>query len=70
MSVETLSRQREGLQLVKFFVEYCFNVGEIFSLPDNTILQEAFKKYSKGICDNCGRAMDCSMCPVCQLPSD
>lgn len=65
-----LSREREGLQLAQYFIEYCYGVGEMFSLPQNVAIIEACQQYADSLCDNCGGAMSCDPCPVHRYKED
>ena len=59
-----LSREREGLQLAKCFMDYCFGIGEKMELPRSVAIQEACNNYADKLCDGCGGAMNCEPCPV------
>ena len=68
--IDELNREREGLQLAKLFLDYCFNVSDMIpaSSPDNII--KNLKEYGLKICDDCGGAMCDLSCPVSRYLDD
>ena len=65
-----LSRDREGLQLAKFFMDYCYSVSDMimFNSPEGII--QTLKEYAQTICDDCGGAMCDIGCPVSKYIDD
>ena len=70
MADESLSREREGLQLAKFFLNYCFNVNEMLTMADPSEIIKVLKPYGLKICDDCGGAMCDTGCPVSRYVED
>lgn len=67
---EELNREREGLQMAKLFLNYCFDVSDMIlaSSPENII--KNLKEYGLKICNDCGGAMCDISCPVSKYIDD
>ena len=66
---EELSREREGLQLAKMFLEYCF-CCDMLTMDSPVGIIEKLKEYAFKICDDCGGAMCDDHCPVSKYIED
>lgn len=65
-----LSREREGLQLAKLFMDYCYSASDMITFnPPEGIIQK-LKEYALTICDDCGGAMCDTCCPVSKYIDD
>lgn len=53
MAAETLTPEREGLNLAKSFIEYFFSL-EMLTLDHPRELIKDLKTYALKICDDCG----------------
>ena len=67
---DMLCREREGLQLAKFFLGYCFNVSDMFKVSDPSDILKALVPYGLKMCDDCGGAMCDTYCPVSRYIED
>ena len=66
---EELNREREGLQLAKMFLGYCFRC-DMLTMDSPVGIIEKLKEYAFKICDDCGGAMCDDHCPVSKYIDD
>ena len=65
-----LTREREGLQLAKMFLNYCFNVSDMIPASSPESIIRDLKEYALTMCDDCGGAMCDTSCPVSKYIDD
>ncbi len=66
---EELNREREGLQLAKMFLDYCFRC-DMLTMDSPVGIIEKLKEYAFKICDDCGGAMCDDHCPASRYKED
>ena len=67
---DLLAQEREGLQIAKFFLDYCFRASDMLSMICPTVIVEKLREYALWICDECGGAMCDDNCPVSKYIDD
>lgn len=67
---DLLAQEREGLQIAKFFLDYCFRASDMLSMVCPTVIVEKLREYALWICDECGGAMCNDNCPVSKYIDD
>lgn len=67
---DMLAQEREGLQIAKFFLDYCFRASDMLSMVCLAEIIEKLREYALLICDECGGAMCNDNCPVSKYIDD
>lgn len=65
-----MTREREGLQLAKLFLDYCLGLSDMLSLSPPDEIVKNLKNYALKMCDDCGGAMCDVNCPVSRYVED